>query len=368
MSWFQKFLGLGKKEDTGLTLKLRLNRLRHLLRAEWACDRLLSDLKEKNQGEYIFDRQYVFSTVGQVFQKAYQMVYDGLILGENREMDLYLRLDRMRDEAQTFLNSFNRSMKNTEVPPPREKIQKGIGEGNKEVFEEKEDLDQEPEFQMLAGIIKLLDPSDPISQNQWPETIEKVQNLRMALRWTHEQVLKLFVNPEALQYWITAGLAFPFLNPEELPLYGVDLGEGMILNKNKARKPDQLEKDLASYKPWSLFHNGLSNPLISGLQKQRKKDPPLFMVVSENSIFLSGNSQEGQFVLDMVLTSVRELNHFFFRWQAGSGDSLFIRNLSSIWEWTDRQEKKVYELTVFQKPPKEIERYGSQIGQAIALW
>ena len=92
------------------------------------------------------------------------------------------------------------------------------------------------------------------------------------------------------------------------------------------------------------------------------------MVVSENSLFLYGNSQEGQFVLDMVLTSVRELNHFFFRWQAGSGDSLFIRNLSSIWEWTDRQEKKVYELTVFQKPPKEIERYGSQIGQAIALW
>ncbi|MFH0786746.1 MAG: hypothetical protein V2B13_03920 [Pseudomonadota bacterium] len=368
MSWFQKFLGLGKKGDTVLTLKLCLNRWRHFLKTEWACGRLLADLREKHRGEYIFDRQYVFSTVGQLFQKAYQMTYDGLILREDQEMGLYLKLDQLKENTQAYLSGFTRGGGNPACSPAFEQRGKGAGEGKGGPLEEGEDLDQEPEFQILKGVIELLDTTGPNAGNPWPEKIEEVLNLRMALRFAHEQVLQQFIKPEVLQHWITTGIALPLSDTGDLPLYVIDLGKQTVSDRDKPRKTQQFEEALASCKLWPLFYGGLSLSSKGSPREQRKERPPLFVMVSENSLFLYGSSPGGTLILDMVLTSVRELNHFFFRWQAGSGDSPFIRNLNSLWEWTDQQEEKVYELAAFQKPPKEIERYGTQIGQGLALW
>ncbi len=362
MSWFQKFLGVGKKGDTVLSLKIRLNRWRHFLKTEWACDRLLSDLKEKVQGEYIFDRQYVFSTVGQLFQKTYQMTYDGMILREEAETGLYLKLDQMKENAQAYLSGFSKGGGTPAVSPVSKPTETGG------LQQASEDLEQEPEFQMLKGVIELLDPSGPNTGNPWPEKIEEVLNLRMALHFAHEQVLGQFFEPESWQHWITTGLALPITVAEDFPWYVVGLGGRSSLNKNNLREPNLLEESLASYKPWTLFHKGVSDSLITYHEKQRKEDPPLFLIVSENSLFLYGVSLEGTLILDMVLTNVRELNHFFFRWQAGPVDSLFIRNLSTLWDWTGQQGQKVYELAAFQRPPMEIEKYLTQLGQGLALW
>ena len=61
-----------KKEGALLHLKLRLNRWRHLLRAEEFFLTQLTDMEQKLSGDYILDRQYILSGVGRLFQQAYQ--------------------------------------------------------------------------------------------------------------------------------------------------------------------------------------------------------------------------------------------------------------------------------------------------------
>jgi pyruvate,water dikinase len=106
-------LGLGswmerkKKEEVLLTLKLRLNRWRHLLKAEEAFLDSLSDMCEKLSGEYLFDRQYLFSSLGYIFQKAYQAAYDtGVLWDPREEVRMYSWVDRLRERTTSFLKNW----------------------------------------------------------------------------------------------------------------------------------------------------------------------------------------------------------------------------------------------------------------------
>lgn len=361
MSWFRKFLGVGKKEDTVLILKIRLNRWRHFLRTEWTCSRLLADLKEKYEGEYIFDRQYVFSTVGQLFQKAYQMTYDGLLLTEGRELGLYPKLDQLKENTETFLGCFSRA---GTLPAP----EKGAGTKEEPSPAAKDNLNQEPEFQMLKGAIDLLDPSEPNRRESFPETIEKIRDFRTVLRFSHEQVLNQFIKIEALKHLMATGLAFPLPDIMGLTWYGVDLGGRDGLGKPDPQELRPYAEGFSSSLSWSVFYQALSDSLTASSKKQKEEGRLFFLIVSRNSLLAYAVSREGTLIMDLVLTSVRELNHFFFRWQAGPVDSLFIRNLSQSWDWTDQKEDKVYELAVFQRPQLEIEKYLTQLGQGLAFW
>lgn len=106
MSWLHKWFGLGKREDTFLTLKLRLARWRHLLRAEESCLTLLGDIREKLSGEYVLDRQYILSSLGQVFQKAYQVAYDMGVLCDLKEVQMYPWLDGLKERVAAYLRTW----------------------------------------------------------------------------------------------------------------------------------------------------------------------------------------------------------------------------------------------------------------------
>jgi hypothetical protein len=367
MTWLQKLLGSGKREDTVLTLKLRLNRWRHFLRTGSDCLGLLADLREKCQGEYIFDRQYVFSTVGQIFHKAYQMAYDGMILRKNRETALYLWLDQMQEKTQALLAGFSGNRGIRKEIPPSGSLGPVTPQGGQETLKESEDLEQEPEFQMLQGILDLLDPSGPGGERPCPIKIEGAQDLRGALRWAHEQVMARLIHPEDLQHWLKTGPAVLIKDREDFSFYVIDLEEGSSRNHPPFSKTGQAGSDLPSYRPWSLFHHGFSAALEDRPKDRIKKGGPFFLFISENSLFLYNSSSEGAVFLDMVLTSVRDLNHFYFRWQAGLDDSSIIRALGERWEGTYRQDEKIFELAAFQRPPKEIEKFANQAGQALAF-
>jgi hypothetical protein len=75
-----------------------LTRWRHLLKAEESCLNGLSDICEKLSGEYLFDRQYIFSSLGHVFQKAYQVAYDtGILCDRQEEVQMYPWLDKLKE-------------------------------------------------------------------------------------------------------------------------------------------------------------------------------------------------------------------------------------------------------------------------------
>lgn len=358
MAWFQKFLGLGKKENTVLTLKLRLNRWRHLLRSEWICDRLLDDLKEKSQGEYIFDRQYIFSTVGRIFQQAYQAAYDGTLLGQDQDIGLYLQLDQLKEEALSFLTDYSKGQgfsRANALPPS---LGSGTITNGERIAEEGTDLDQEPEFQMLKGAIKILDSGREKEKTLSPETMEETQTLRTALRCTHEQVLSQLINPEDVQHWISTGLAVPW-GDKNRPGYGIDLGRETV--QGKTRTNTLLAPH--SFTAWPLVQDIVTALFGEGNGGSRIETRSLFFILNENALFLFSSSGGDMILLDLVLTNVRELNHFFFRRQKGSDDPHLTLKTTPSWDWTYQEKGRVYEWVAFQKPPKEIEGTMTQLGQ-----
>ena len=95
-----------KKEGALLHLKLRLNRWRHLLRAEEFFLTQLTDMEQKLSGDYILDRQYILSGVGRLFQQAYQVAYDVGVLGGQEDIQIYTQLDELREKISDYLNAW----------------------------------------------------------------------------------------------------------------------------------------------------------------------------------------------------------------------------------------------------------------------
>jgi hypothetical protein len=361
VTWFQKFLGLGKKENTVLTLKLRLNRWRHFLRTEWACTRLLNDLEEKSWGEYIFDRQYVYSTVGRIFQQAYQLAYDGTLLLRNPERELYDWLDQQKEKTLSYLSQYSKegkpSIPASMAPTVLAEVNSRIGES----WEAELNLAQEPEFRMLNGVIALLNENHTPEEKSAADTLKEIHDLRKALRWVHEKVLQDLINPEVIREWVESGLTVSWRGT---PSYLIDLEqesgpEIKVLKGEKTFKPER------SVTTWPILQDILTvfakNP--SGLPEKNRLS--LCFIIKENALFLFGFDSEATIWMDLVLTNVRELNHFLFRWEKRAKESPAILQKPPPWEWTYQREGKIFEFVAFQKSSREIESYGEMIGKAL---
>jgi hypothetical protein len=364
VAWFQKFLGLGKKDNTVLTIKLRLNRWRHFLRTEWSCLNLLDDLEEKSRGEYIFDRQYVYSTVGRIFQKAYQMAYDGSLLLQNPEKEFYDWLDLQKEKTQTYLAQFSKEAgdsKQLSIPPIiRSETNSTLGKP----WPTEPSLDQEPEFIMLNGVITILSGNHAQKKRAEALKLAEVDDLRSVLRWMHEKVLREFITPETAGQWVKSGLALSYGERPFPSCFVVDLGrEPFSGNKTHVVRtfPLGAEKPRMT---WPVIQ-GLLTALTRNLSSPSgQNNRSLCFITDENALFLFGSDAETFIWLDMFLTHVRELNHFLFRWQRRSERNPADLKRLPGFEWTYQEEGRVYEFMAFQKPPREIESYGELLGRA----
>jgi hypothetical protein len=364
VSWFQKFLGLGRKENTLLTLKLRLNRWRHFLRTEWACGRLLDDLAEKSRGEYIFDRQYVFSTVGRIFQQAYQAAYDGTLLDGKSDGELYAWLDGQKEKTFSYLSRFSRGDRSAAPAPQASPA--GLGSGAGRTPEAEPDLDQEPEFRMLRGVIALLEGSEGLGNGAGTDQLENIKTLRAALRWTHEKVLGELISRETVRQWVEAGLAVPRGEKPSDPFYVIDLGGDRSSASLASREGFSLKETEKGLSPWPMIQEVLASFPAPPTGNGKTPGWSLCFIVNENALFLYGYNGEAVILLDMMLTNVRELNHFLLRWQTGSGGEIPGLKTLPSWAWTYCQEGKVYEFAACNKPPREIESYGEKVAKGWA--
>jgi hypothetical protein len=372
MSWLQKWSGLGKKEDTLLTLRLRLSRWRHLLKAKQSCLELLADLKDKSQGEYIFDSQYIYSTLGHIFQKAQQMTYDRLVLLEDQDNGMVLWLDQIKDQATSFLDHFprnRRALKDSSLSGP------GSPEGLEQPKEENllqnlNDFEQEPEFQMLKGLLKILDPLPGNNGKPLVETLEKTTPLREGLQRTHEEVLRFLMKPGLFQNWITGGLALPIQNLSPFTFYLMDLGKDLARSKSEPKLPGWVEPNAIVCSPWPFLLKGLSlsstreGAVLGRLDLGRS----LLMVCNQDALFLAGSSVSGPIIMDVVLTSIRELNHFFIHCEVNSKNLSLLQDLEPLYNWTYRRKGSVFEVFTFNRSPQEIENLIIKAGQGFNLW
>jgi hypothetical protein len=133
-----------KGQRAGEDLRLWIVRFRRLLENARRLMDLAHDGREKAGGDYIFDRQYVVALVEEAVDQAGQLVFNAHVLSPEGSDVLYRLYDDCRRLAQELLSS-----------PAGHKD--GV-----EDLQAAEDIQQTPEFRLLAAVNRWLDgPGDP---------------------------------------------------------------------------------------------------------------------------------------------------------------------------------------------------------------
>jgi pyruvate,water dikinase len=97
MAWLRRWFGFGQRP--GVPFKLLFARFRQLIDNNTRVLQLFTDAAEKQSGEYVFDRAYVASIVGQLFDLADKIVYDLNSIADQKYASLYALVDQLQAEA-----------------------------------------------------------------------------------------------------------------------------------------------------------------------------------------------------------------------------------------------------------------------------
>ena len=142
------------------------------------------------------------------------------------------------------------------------------------------------------------------------------------------------------------------------PIYAVDLGGGVArTNAAGGTLPPVDQKEITST-PWLFIWQG-SIPSPRTLLADQGEKPPLFLILGENSLFLTQSSGKDKVILDTALSRVTELNHFFLYWEKGEEggqDSLSCGDKGGT-----------HEIRFFRKSALEVEEQLKQVGQRLCL-
>lgn len=379
MSWLPKWLGLGPKEDTRLYLKLRLTRWRHLLLAERVCLDLLADLREKGKGEYIFDRQYLYATVGQIFQKAFQVAYDRGLLEKDEEAGMYLWLDRLKECATAYLQNWTpESDKDLPGPGSRNKLgalegqpmtERGGTDGESRAlleepgYQELKALLEEPEYRMLKGLLHILDPQGALrGSGPIMDKIEPGMTLRQGLYRAHDRVLARLISPQAWPQWIKEGSAYQIEIKGASPILAVDLGEKRPGVKSASGAGGAGDRGQSPAHPLSPFAESPGSfPWLPGTPPGERPSP-VFLAFDVSTFFLMGSSPSGRVIVDAVQTSIRKLNHFFLHWEGRPDHPSGREAWTKGFHWDRQEDHTFFEVYEDQKSAEEIRNLLKKVG------
>ncbi len=284
---------------------------------------------------------------------------------------MYLWLDQLKEQATSFLGQWTKNKEGL-----RDSGFSGQGSPERAESTDEEnglglnEFEQEPEFLMLNGLLRRLDPLEATNERPPTEEFEKTPPLRHGLQETHEQVLNDLINPGQFQNWISRGPALPIRDLSPYAFYVVDLGKAMVGSKSESKRPGFVEQKALDCTPWPFLLKGLfsSSSGEGEAQTGRHPGPAPLLVCNQDSLFLSGSSSSGPIILDVVLTSIRELNHFFIRWDLNPENHPLIQDLASLFDWTYRRKESVFEVSTFNRSPQEIENLVIKAGQGLSLW
>ncbi len=325
--------------------------------AERICLDLLADLREKEKGEYIFDRQYLWATMGQIFQKAYQVAYDRGLLEKDEEAGMYIWLDRLKECATDYLQNWT---------PDRDKVLLEPGPGNEiggSTDGELRALLDEPEYRMIKGLLTILDPPEA-SKGSGPlkEKFETGMTLRQGLTLAHDRVLARLISPQAWPQWIKEGAAFQIRDEGSLPIVAVDLRKKSLKTgaTSRTERPDEPGQKSSNFP--NPFGEGLGSSLLLPETPPGEKTSPLFLVFDESTFFLMSSSPWGRVVVDAVLTSIRKLNHFFFHWEGKPGRRPEMKAWTDVFDWDRQEDQTFFEVYDHQKSAEEIRGLLKKVG------
>jgi hypothetical protein len=105
--------GLGRKKDSlrALEVDRRIVRFHRMVEQHRDLLDLFSDLKDKQSGEYILDRQYIEAQLDSAFEGGRRILYDMHVISGSKADTGYEELDRVRSRSEEILREHQAAKK-----------------------------------------------------------------------------------------------------------------------------------------------------------------------------------------------------------------------------------------------------------------
>ena len=120
------------------------------------------------------------------------------------------------------------------------------------------------------------------------------------------------------QHLVRDRWALPVTGEYDFPIYAIDLGGGLAQSKPAGGTQTAIHRTEITSTPWLSIWQGLNPlPFAERIAFKQVEKPPIFLILSENTVFLNQSSEKDKVILDTALTEIAEFNHFFLSGKRG---------------------------------------------------
>ena len=285
MSWLSKLLRRQPNGDATRLVELRCTRFRQLLRSFGALLDLAADAAEKQDGDFILDRQYVVSLAERSFDLTDSMLFDLEVVTGRAWPEGAARLLALRDSVRTAL-----------ARPPTADVADANGAS----------ADDEPEYLLLRGIRgDLFTPTLPPGEPPHPARCASLLDIaHLAHLEAGARVAALLARGErAFAHAVEVDLG----RPETMSV--VDLGGALEAGSGGSahrRAGEVRSRPLAA--------------VVAGVAAAMPAAVPVDLraLATGEHVFLVAGHGDGELLLDSLLAADDRLNHLYLRGRAGA--------------------------------------------------
>jgi hypothetical protein len=92
-----------RRSPSPIAIERKIIRFRRLVEQHGEILDLFADLKDKQSGEYILDRQYIEARLDRAYEGVRRILYDMQVLSDENRAEVYDQLDRLRSVSEKIL-------------------------------------------------------------------------------------------------------------------------------------------------------------------------------------------------------------------------------------------------------------------------
>ncbi|MGE5253455.1 MAG: hypothetical protein ACM3N7_05790, partial [Planctomycetaceae bacterium] len=144
-----------------------------------------------------------------------------------------------------------------------------------------------------------------------PKDLDGSRTLREGIQWARRQAMAFLFDEAVWQRLVRDRWAFPVTGEFKFSVYAIDLGGALSPSTPARRSQLSVHPTEITSAPWLFLWQGL-NPLPGRTIPEPKEKSPLFLILSEDTLFLNRFSEEAKVILDATLAESPEFNHFFW--------------------------------------------------------
>ncbi len=106
-----------RRSPSPIAIERKIIRFRRLVEQHGEILDLFADLKDKQSGEYILDRQYIEARLDRAYEGVRRILYDMQVLSDANRAEVYDQLDRLRSVSEKILRDARERSGSTEPAP-----------------------------------------------------------------------------------------------------------------------------------------------------------------------------------------------------------------------------------------------------------